>query len=192
MSTVAPAAGLAGASPQFKARLAGIVYLLNILTGAAAAILGGRGHTGYGDAANLVATACYLVVTWLFYDLFKPVSKGVSLLAALFSLVGCAMGALNALHLTPLHINNLVFFGGYCVLIGYLILRSLFLPRILGVVMLCAGLGWLTFLSPSLAGRLSPYNLAPGVLGETLLTLWLLARGIDVQHWNEQASAAAR
>jgi hypothetical protein len=53
---------------------------------------------------------------------------------------------------------GIVFFGFYCLLIGYLIFRSTFLPRILGVLMAFAGLGWLTFLSPPLANYLSPYK----------------------------------
>ena len=53
-----------------------------------------------------------------------------------------------------------------------------------------AGLGWLTFLSPPLANYLSPYNLAPGLLGEGSLTLWLLVIGVNVQRWKEQAGAA--
>jgi len=113
------------------------------------------------------------------------------LLAAFFSLVGCAIGPLSLIHLAPSHINPLVFFGFYRLLIGYLIFRSTFLPRILGVLMAIAGLGWLTFLSPPLANHLSPYNLAPGILGEGLLTLWLLAIGVNEQRWKEQASAAA-
>jgi hypothetical protein len=59
-----------------------------------------------------------------------------------------------------------VFFGLYCLLIGYLILRSTFLPRFLGVLMALGGLGWLTFLSPALSSKLSPWNMAPGILGE--------------------------
>jgi Domain of unknown function (DUF4386) len=51
---------------------------------------------------------------------------------------------------------SFVFFGFYCLLIGYLIFRSGFLPRILGAGMAIAGLGWLTFLSPPLAHDLSP------------------------------------
>ncbi|HMG72660.1 MAG TPA: DUF4386 domain-containing protein [Pyrinomonadaceae bacterium] len=88
------------------------------------------------------------------------------------------------------YINPLVFFGFYCLLIGYLIFRSTFLPRILGVLMVFAGLGWLTFLSPPLADSLSPYIFIPGLLGEGALTLWLLIMGVNVQRWKEQASAA--
>ena len=60
----------------------------------------------------------------------------------------------------------LVFFGFYDLLIGYLIFRSTFLPRILGGLMAFAGLGWLIFLSPPLASYLSPYNLVLGFLAE--------------------------
>lgn len=83
-----------------------------------------------------------------------------------------------------------VFFGVYCLLIGYLIFRSAFLPRILGVLMAFAGLGWLTFLSPPLANYLSPYILVLGFLAELALMLWLLVMGVNVQRWKEQASAA--
>ena len=48
-----------------------------------------------------------------------------------------------------------------------------------------AGLGWLTFLSPPLASRLSPYNLVLGFVAELLLMLWLLVRGVNVQRWRE-------
>jgi len=161
---------ISDASPRRKARIAGVFYLLNIVMGAIALFVSGR----LGLAANLIAAACYVVVTLLFYYIFKPVNRSLSLLAALFSLLGCAIGALSPFHLAPFHINNLVFFGFYCLLISYLILRSDFLPRILGVLMAIGGLGWLTFLSPPLADYLSPYNLAPGILGEGALTLWLL------------------
>jgi hypothetical protein len=173
------------ASPRLRARIAGVFYLLTILTGAFAVVsVSGR------LAANLIATACYVGVTLLFYDMFKPVNRSISSLAASFGFVGCASGALSSFHLAPAHINPLVFFGFYCLLIGYLIFRSTFLPRILGVLMAFGGLGWLTFVSPPLANYLSPYNMAPGILGEGSLTLWLLVMGINVQRWKEQASTA--
>jgi hypothetical protein len=81
-----------------------------------------------------------------------------------------------------------VFFGVYCLLIGYLIFKSIFLPRILGMMMAVAGLGWLTFLSPPLANYLSPYVLVLGFLAELGLMLWLLVKGVNVPRWKEQAS----
>jgi hypothetical protein len=49
---------------------------------------------------------------------------------------------------------------------------------------------WLTFLSPPLTSYLSPYNLASALLVEGLAMLWLLVTGVNVQRWEEQASAA--
>jgi uncharacterized protein DUF4386 len=183
---------VAQASPRRKARIAGAFYLLTILTGGFAAFVSG-GLIAYRDAISLAATACYIVVTLLFYPLFKPVDRSLSLIAALFSLVGCALGALAVFQLVPFPIrsvNPLVLFGVYCLLIGYLIFRSTFLPRVLGVLMAFGGFGWLTFLSPDAANYLSPFNLAPGILGEGALTVWLLAKGVDAQKWHEQAGAA--
>jgi hypothetical protein len=171
--------------PRFKARIAGVFYLFTILTGGFAAFVSGRPRLSF--AANLLATACYVAVTLVFYDMFKPVNRSLSLLAAFFSFVGSAIGILSLLHLATLHINNLIFFGFYCVVIGYLIFKSTFLPRTLGALMAFGGLGWLTFLSPPLANYLSPYNMGPGILGEGSLTLWLLVIGINEQRWKEQA-----
>jgi hypothetical protein len=85
---------IAKASPRIKARMAGVFYLLNIVTGVLALVLVGRGFPVYGDVAILIATVCYIVVTLLFYGIFKPVNRNLSLLAAFFSLVGCGIGAL--------------------------------------------------------------------------------------------------
>jgi hypothetical protein len=84
----------------------------------------------------------------------------------------------------------MVLHGSYWLLIGYLIFRSTFLPRILGALMTIAGLGWLTYLSPPLVNHLSPYNLASALLAEGLVMLWLLVMGVNVQRWKGQASAA--
>ncbi len=114
--------------------------------------------------------------------------RTISALAALCSLVGCTITLLDTLHLVAAPVSPLVFFGLYCLLIGYLILRSTFLPRLLGVLMALGGLGWLTYLSPSLSSRLVPYNMAPGILGEASLTLWLLLAGVNAKRWLEQPS----
>ena len=84
----------------------------------------------------------------------------------------------------------LVFDGLFLFLIGYLIFRSTFLPRILGALVAFAGLGWLTFLSPPLANYLLTYLEVLGVLAEASLMLWLLVIGVNGQRWIERASAA--
>jgi hypothetical protein len=88
-----------------------------------------------------------------------------------------------------------VFFAFYDLLIAYLIVRSTFLPRILGVLMAIAGLCYLTnsfanFLSPGLAAHLLPYILMPSGVGELSLCLWLLLVGVNVPRWQERAIAA--
>jgi len=163
-----------------KARIAGVFYLLTFLTGGFALVV----RSGLGVAAGVVAGACYIAVTLLFYDLFKPVNRTLSLLAACVSLVGIIVGPLGLTRVNPL-----VYFGFYCLLIGYLVFRSTFLPRTLGVLMALASLGWLTFLSPPLGKYLYPYNLAPGLLGEGSLTLWLLVVGVNASRWQELTDA---
>lgn len=80
-------------------------------------------------------------------------------------------------------------FGLHCLLIGYLIFRSIFLPRILGILMALAGLGYLTFLWPRLGSHLFfPWIVIPGVAGEGMLTLWLLVIGVNVQRWKQRAN----
>lgn len=168
---------LDGLPPLAKARTAGLFYLLTFVAGSLALLV----HTTIGSVAGLIAAASYVAVTVLFYDLFKPVHQRLSLAAALVSLGGIVAGPLG------LGLRALVFFGVYCLLVGYLIFRSTFLPRALGALMAIAGLGWLTFVSMPLVESWFPYNLAPGIVGEGVLTLWLLFAGVDVRRWHEQA-----
>jgi Domain of unknown function (DUF4386) len=179
---------IAEGSPRPRARITGVIYLLYFLTAVSAEVLVGRSRLVLYDAVNLIAHAFYIAVTLLFYYLFKPVNRSLFLLAALFSLAGCANDLLDLFHLARYKIN-LVFFGPYCLLVGYLIFRSTFLPRILGVLMALAGVGWLVFLSP-LANHLSTYLKVLGFLAEMSLMLWLIVKGVNVRKWEEQARAA--
>jgi len=177
-------------SPRPRARITGVVYLLYFLTAISAEVFIGRGRPVLYDTVNVISHVFYIAVTLLFYFLFKPVNRSLSLLAALFSLLGCANDVLGLFNLAPYQINSLVFFGPYCLLLGYLIYRSTFLPRILGVLMAFAGVGWLIFRSP-LGVRLATYLQVLGFLAELSLMLWLITKGVNVQRWKEQASGAA-
>jgi len=81
----------------------------------------------------------------------------------------------------------MVFFGLNTLITGYLVLRSSFLPRALGVVSLAGGLGWLLYLYEPLAHRLEAYIVGLGVLGALATVLWLLVKGVDEARWMEQA-----
>lgn len=188
MSTVAVIAPIAESSPRRRARIAGAFYLVTFVTGSAALVVRGP----LGAAAGLIAGVSYIAVTLLFYGVFKPVSRRLSLLAAVVSLTGVAIGVLAPLHLLPFRVNSLALFGFYCLLLAYLTWRSTFLPRFLAPLLAFAGVGWLTFFSPSLSSLLYPYVLFPGLIGEGVLTLWLLVKGVDAERWTEQSSAGGR
>ncbi len=228
-------------SPRLKARLAGVCYLMTIGVGAFDHVFVGRRLVDPGDAAatvhNILASEplyraafaadlipVYIVVTALFYDLFKPVNETLSRLAAFASLVGGAVGsAICLFQLSPLVVMgggtstgalglgqlqaltliflrfydvgftvSLVFFGVYCALIGWLIVGSTFMPRLVGALMIVGGLAYMTysftdFISPSLAARLASPAMMLGGLGEAVLTLWLLLVGVNAGKWSQQA-----
>ena len=78
----------------------------------------------------------------------------------------------------------LVFFAGFCVLIGILILRSRLIPRVIGAMMILAGLCYVVntlalLLSPALSDRLVPGILLPVGLAELSLALWLTVKGVQ-------------
>lgn len=166
------------------ARVAGACYVVTIVAGSWA--LFGRGPLRV--EANAVAALSYVAVTLLFYGLFRPVHAPTSLVAAVVSLAGCVLSGLTMSRVMASPVNPLALFGVYCLLIGWLAARST-LPRLLGVLMALGGLGWLTFAIPAVARALTPYNFGPGILAETLLTLWLLVVGPTVRR---RPSPAAR
>jgi hypothetical protein len=173
-----------------RGRITGVVYLLYFLTAVLAQFFASRKLVVYGDVVNGIGYGLYIVLTLLFYFMFKPVNRIVSLAAAIFSLAGCTLGVLDLFHVAPSHVSPLLFFGPYCILIGYLILWSMFLPQVLGWLMVLSGLGWLAFLFPAVERHLSIYIEGIGILAEASLMLWLLVMGVNVQRWKQQASAA--
>jgi len=230
---------IAEGSPRFKARMAGLCYVLMLPTGGLAMFVRGR-LVVKGDAAataanilaheslfrlafagDVLVVAIYIVFTALMYHLLEPVNKMVSLLAAFFSLIGCAIQAFSCLfalaplvvlgreqYLSALKVEQLqslaflslkmyshtygvalVFFGFYNVVIGYLVFKSTFLPRVLGALMLVSGPVWMAFLWPPFAAKYFRYLLVLDV-GEALLVMWLLVMGVNAERWWQQAGAA--
>jgi hypothetical protein len=228
-------------SPSLKARIAGVLYLLTILTGVfaqmyvsgrlvvngdaaatATNILTHRGLFQLGFAVYLIEMACQIAMTALFYDLLKPAGRSVSLVAAFLGLAGCviktlgrlfylaplfilggahylsvfSLDQLQALALLFLKVNDhaaaiaLAFFGFYALLNAYLVIRSTFLPRILGWLAIPAGLGLLTYMYQPLGYRLFPIIAAFGLLAAVPKILWLIVVGVNEERWREQASAA--
>lgn len=230
--------------PEPRARLTGLVYLVFFAFSfatfpRAALIVPGNAAATAGNilaheslyrltvASEIFSTATYVAVTLLLYELLKPASRTVSLLAAFFSVVGCAVTAANELNLLAplvylggtLHPNadalaqlqaqalmalrlygqgyaiSLMFFGVYDFLLGCLILRAAFLPRLLGVPLLVAGPAWivaafLVVASPALAKLAMPYAVGAGIVSEAALALWLSFAGVNLAKWREQSAHA--
>jgi hypothetical protein len=162
-------------SLRLQARTVGALYFVAVLAAVSGeSLLRGR----WALRAGFIAVACFVVLTLLLYGILKPVNKGLALLAACSGLVGLTF---EALRWNPRGVDfGVVFHGFYCLLTGYLVFRSNYLPHILGMLMALAGLSWLTFLWPSLANHLSPYNVSTAFLGEGPLMLWLLVIGVNV------------
>lgn len=216
------------------ARAAGFLYLITIITGGFAEVFVRGGLTVYGDAAStarnildseqmfrigfvadLVCLVCTTFLSIIFYILFKPVNRNLSLLAFAFSITACAVMAANLIHqfapLLLLHntgyqkafsteqlqilslffLNlqsqgyniSLFLFAFYFPIIGYLIYKSDFIPKIIGIIYSLAGLGYLVnslgwFLAPLFAADIFPYVLLPAFIAEVSMSVWLLFKGV--------------
>ena len=165
--------------------------------------------------ANLVAGLCYIAVVGLLNELLKAVQPAISRLAVLFGLGGCVIGAGTAalqltaptvldtaapmahvLLLTAVRANTvaLTLFGCYCLLLGWLVFRSGFIPKLFGLLLIVSGAAWLAgnlaiLIEPRLAQR---FLVVVGVaaLGEILFTLWLLLKGVDPDRWQASVRPA--
>jgi uncharacterized protein DUF4386 len=136
----------------------------------------------------LVASAIQAVTGLLYLAPLLVLTDGTSLSA--FTAEQLRALALVFLKLNAYALNvHLVFFGLWCILTGYLIFRSTFLPRVLGVLLAISGLGWLLYLFPPLAYRLFPFIAAASALGEIPVEFWLMVMAVNAERWKEQASA---
>ena len=138
---------IAGASPRLIARIAGLLYLIIFIAAPSSA-------TTATPAKMITTLVCDTGVALMLYELLKPVSGGLCLLAALFRLIFVAVMAVNSLSyfsavvlLGRAHSAAafdagygiaMVPFGVHCLLLGYLISVSTFLPRTLGILVALA------------------------------------------------------
>ena len=87
----------------------------------------------------------------------------------------------------------LIFFGCTCLVNGYLIFRSGYLPKLIGILMQLAGLSYLTacfaaLFAPTFADLIIPTILVPPLIGESSFGLWLLVKGVNIAKWKERVS----
>jgi len=223
------------------ARIAGFMYLGNIITGIFAQVVrstlivpGDAGATAgnimasellfrFGFVSDLIMVTFYLMMGLVFYVLLKPVDKNVALLMLLLNVAGVPILGINMLnqfatlllmsgaeYLTAfgadqLHALGMLFFnlheygysiaviswGFYLIPLGYLVFKSGYFPRILGVLLMLAGLCdmfqfFQIFVFPGYEVITYP-GLAVAMIAEFSFCLWLLIKGVNVGQLEKRA-----
>jgi hypothetical protein len=233
--------------PDRKARLAGFLYLICIISGFCAESLVRNKLVVYDDAAltahniiaspslyrlgflaDLVSFTSGIAIAILFYELLKCVSRPAARTAFTFAIVSNSVSiAASIFCFAPIHILggagylrtfaphqleslallslqlyqfafviNLGLFSVDCFATGYLILRSTFLPRFLGVLLIVGGICYLTnsvayFMPPHVLPELFPYIYIPSLIAEVALAVWLTVAGVNVEKWQRVENARA-
>jgi hypothetical protein len=140
---------------------------------------------------------------------FGYIGSGIKIVSRLFfyaplfvlggssSLSAFSPSQLDAIAYLLIRINNhgagtaCIFFGVNTVMVGSLMLRASFLPRVLGVLSVIGAAGWLAFLYPPLGSRLFVPIALCALIGCAVTIGWLLIRGVDEKRWYETAAASA-
>lgn len=89
------------------------------------------------------------------------------------------------------------FFGFHLLLLGYLVYKSDFIPQILGILLILAGVGYLIqsfgmFVWPDLAGLYETIVMITAIPGELAFSLYLLIKGLNVEKWGKPGLESAR
>lgn len=137
---------------------------------------------------RLVGTAGFTVAQ-LFCFAASPIVGGAAYLNTF------SPEQLQTVALLSLKVNGLgralftMFYGAGCGILGYLIYRSGYLPRAVGVLFMIGGAGFMarTFTGVLAPAYASPVLLMPAGLAALALTVWLLAKGVDAAKWQVAA-----
>jgi len=223
---------IANLSPRKTARMAGLFYLIFILTtvlatyirerfivsGDAAAtainIMSSQELFRVGFVTELVSAVFFVLAAWALYVLLKPVNKNLALLFLLLNLGGVAVECLNVLNLFAtlqflsgtnylnvfqtgqlqamamsslnLYTNGFliaqIFFSAWLLPLGYLVYKSRFLPKFLGLLLILdffGNMSWFLqgFLLPDYGILAYPGNVI-SFIAEISLTVWLLIMAV--------------
>jgi hypothetical protein len=162
-------------------------------------------------SALLIQVVNLFVVLFL-YKLLKPVNKNMALLMVIFILLGApiamltevnraaALLLLNTADLSPalaalfldLHEVGIqiasIFWGLWLFPMGYLVFKSGYIPKMIGVLLIIGCFGYLAdsfafFLFPNFGMTISQFTF----IGELVLPLWLLIKGVNVAQWEKFA-----
>jgi len=226
---------IADLSPRKTARMAGLFYLIFILTTVLATAVRGRfivsgdavatannivssqGLFRVGFVTELVSAVFFVLAAWALYALLKPVNRNLALLFLLLNLGGVAVECLNALNLyaslqllsganyltafqtgqlqalamsyLDLYTNGFliaqIFFSVWLLPLGYLVYKSRFLPKFLGLLLILdffGNMSWFLqgFLLPDYKILAYPGN-AISLIAEISLTVWLLVMAVKEQ-----------
>jgi hypothetical protein len=162
-------------------------------------------------SALLIQVVNLFVVLFL-YKLLKPVNKNMALVMVIFILLGApiamltevnraaALLLLNTADLSPalaalfldLHEVGIqiasIFWGLWLFPMGYLVFKSGYIPKMIGVLLIIGCFGYLAdsfafFLFPNFGMTISQFTF----IGELVLPLWLLIKGVNVAQWEKFA-----
>ena len=171
-------------------------------------ILGNKSLFQIGFTVYLIEMACQATTAMLMYRLLRPVSRNLALLMMLFEATGIVIKTFaRVFYITPLYVLDanavftgmntdqiallllrvndygaataLAFFGLSTLLGGYLVFRSTYLPRWLGILSLVSGLGWLTFIYPPLGYAAFMFAALFGLIAAAAKIFWLIVFGVD-------------
>ena len=165
-------AGMGSSRSRGDARIAGRLYIVYVVLAVAGAVLKSL-------EMSLVATAAYFVLAVQLYRLVAPIDRRVAFVLLPLAALGCVVQGIGMVESDrDLQRFAVMFFGLFLVALGYLVARSGFFPRAIGVWLVLAGIGWCAVvLIRDLSFSVSVAVQGFGGLSEVALALWLLFGG---------------